>query len=311
MEMVTIKILAGEVDFIAYGTGGVSAKNLPLYSENAERAGYAVHLLGVHNTPTNVFINLTNEDPVWREVVRDVRFRQAVNMAMNREEILDAVYFGLAELPWQIPSEYDPDEANRLLDEMGLDQRDADGWRVGPDGQTFEVPFEVAANAEDIVPATELIVEQWKAVGLNTTMKTVEASLRNERNTANQLKVTVSWNATLTMWWQIWGMTPSVGWGPLWMNWINSGGEEGEEPPEEAQRFTELIMQSVAVNPESAEREEIIQEYLDILHEQLYCMPTVIEVQAPLILQKDIKNVATAGYAIAAYYAAEQWYYDV
>jgi hypothetical protein len=106
-------------------------------------------------------------------------------------------------------------------------------------------------------------------------------------------------------------MTPGVGWAPLWNTWINTSGDEGEEPPEEAQHFTELILESVAVNPESAEREEIIQEYLDILHEQIYCMPTVINVQAPLILHKDIKNVATAGFAIAAYYAAEQWYYDV
>jgi peptide/nickel transport system substrate-binding protein len=311
MEMVTMKIMAGEVDFISYGTGGVSAKNLPLYNENAEKAGYTVHLLGVHNTPTNVFLNLTYEDPVWRQVVRDVRFRQAMNIAIDREEVLDAVYFGLAELPWQVPSEYDPDEANRLLDEMGLDQRDGDGWRLGPDGQPFEVPFEVTANAEDIVPVAELIVEQWKAVGLNTTMKTIESGLWGERNNANQLQAQITWNATLTMWWQIWGMTPGVGWAPLWNTWINTSGEEGEEPPEEAQHFTELILQSVAVNPESAEREEIIQEYLDILHEQIYCMPTVINVQAPLILHKDIKNVATAGFAIAAYYAAEQWYYDV
>jgi peptide/nickel transport system substrate-binding protein len=311
MEMVTLKVLAGEVDFISYGTGGVSAKNLPLYKENADKAGYTVHLLGVHNTPTNVFLNLTHEDPVWRQVVRDVRFRQALNMGINREEILDAVYFGLAELPWQIPSEYDPEEANRILDEIGLDQRDAEGFRIGPDGNTFEIPFEVADYAEDIIPVTELVVEQWKALGLNTTMKTFDGSLVSERNGANQLKVHVIWNATLTMWWQIWGMTPGVGWAPLWNTWINTNGEEGEEPPEEAKRFTELILQSVAVNPESAEREAIIQEYLDILYEQIYCMTTVIDVKAPLILHKDIKNVGTDGFAIAAYYAAEQWYYDV
>jgi peptide/nickel transport system substrate-binding protein len=311
MEMINIKVMAGEVDFISYGTGGVTAKNLPLYKENADRAGYTVHLLNVHNTPTNVFFNLSYEDPVWRQVVHDLRFRHAVNMAINREEILDAVYFGLAELPWQLPSEYNPDEANRLLDEMGLDKRDADGWRLGPDGQTFEIPFQVGEYAEDIVPVTELIVEHWKAVGLKTTMKVEATSLVSERNGANQLKVHVIWNATLTMWWQIWGMTPNVGWAPLWYIWINSNGEQGEEPPEEARRFTELVLQSVAVNPESAEREAIIKEYLDIFYEQMYSMPTVIEVKAPLILHKDIKNVATDGYAIAAYYAAEQWYYDV
>ena len=81
--------------------------------------------------------------------------------------------------------------------------------------------------------------------------------------------------------------------------------------PDEIKRFHYLVNHSVAVNPESAERQEIIDEYLAILYDQIYCMTTVIDVSAPLILHKDIKNVATAGFAIAAYMAAEQWYYDV
>jgi len=312
MQMVTMKILAGEVDFISYGTGGVSARNLPLYKENEEKAGYKVHLLGVHNTPTNVFLNLTNADPVWRQVVREPRFRYALNMGINRPEILESVYYDLAELPWQIPSEYSPDQANQILDELGLDKRDADGFRLGPDGNTFEIPFEInPAAAEDIAPVTELIVEYWNALGIKTTMKSIEGGLLSTRLNANELKANVTWNATLTMWWQIWGMTPGVGWGPAWQQWINTNGEQGEEPPEEALRFTELIMRSVAVNPESAERQQIIDEYLEILYDQIYGMTTVINVKAPLILHKDIKNVATDGFAIAAYYAAEQWYYDV
>jgi peptide/nickel transport system substrate-binding protein len=306
-----MKVLSGEVDFISYGTGGVTAANLPLYKENAEAAGYTVHLLGVHNTPTNVWLNLTYDDPVWRQVVGDVRFRRALNMAINRDEIIEAVYYGLASKPWQIPSEYDPAQAEAMLDEIGLDQRDADGWRLGPDGNTFEIPFDVAPGlAEDIMPVAELVSQYWNEVGIKTSIKSIETGLRSQRWTANEQKLDIIWNATLTMWWQIWGM--SIGnFAPLWNQWLNSSGETGEEPPEEIKRFFELVNESVAVNPESPRRQEIIDEYLAILYDQIYCMTTVSDVSAPLILHKDIKNVATAGFAIAAYYAAEQWYYDV
>ncbi|MGQ9631203.1 MAG: ABC transporter substrate-binding protein [bacterium] len=309
VEMINMKVLAGEVDFVSYGAGGISMKNLSLYKENEKKGGYRVVLLGVHNTPTNVFLNLTHPDPVWRQVVRDVRFRKALNMGINREEIIDTVYFGFASLPTQIPSEYDPVKANKLLDEMGLDKRDAEGWRLGPDGKTFVIPFEVSKAADDIVPVTEMIVEYFKALGLKTTMKVIDTGLWGTRNSANDLKAHVTWNATLTMWWQIWGMLPSVGWGPLWNQWFVSGGKEGEEPPGEAKRFVDLINRSVAVTPQSEERQRAIDEYLGLLYENLYVMPTAIDVKAPLIVAQNMGNVAHDGFAIASYYAGELFFY--
>ena len=69
---------------------------------------------------------------------------------MSRYEINELVYFGLANPsqtspvptsafyePWMTTNyaQYDLDLANQLLDEMGLDQRDADGFRLRPDGK--------------------------------------------------------------------------------------------------------------------------------------------------------------------------------
>jgi peptide/nickel transport system substrate-binding protein len=310
VEMISLKVMSGEIDFTSYGAGGVSLSNLPVLRENAERGGYTVPLLGVHNTPTNVFINLTHPNPVWRQVVRDVRFRRALNMAINRQEIIEAVYYGFAKLPTSVPSEYNPDGARKLLDEMGLDKRDAEGWRIGPDGTTFEVPFEIAKNADDIVPVTELCAEYFREIGLKTTIKTMDVGLRGQANTSNELHISVIWNATLTMWWQIWGLTPGVGWGPAWNTWFTTNGAEGEEPPEEAKRFVNLIYESVAVNPTSQRRKDVIEEYLGILHDQLYAMPTAVDVLAPVVVNKRIRNIAHEGFAIAAYHAAELFYFE-
>jgi peptide/nickel transport system substrate-binding protein len=309
VQVIGLKVLGGEADFMSYGAGGISLANLALLKENEAKGGYKVVLLGVHNTPTNVILNLTNADPVWQQVLDDVRFRQALNMGINRQEVIDTVYYGFADLPTQVPSEYDPEQANQILDEIGLDKRDADGFRLGSDGKVFEIPFEVAKDADDIVPATELVVEYWNTLGIKTTMKVIESGLLGQRRSANELKANVIWNATLTMWWQIWGMLTSVGWGITWDQWFNSGGEAGEEPPAEAKQFVDLINQSVAVNPESPERQQIIDEYLAILREQLYCMPTAINVKAPLVVNKNMGNIAHDGFAIASYYASELFYY--
>jgi len=310
VEVINLKVLSGEADFMSYGAGGITLSNLALLKEYEEKGGYRVVLLGVHNTPTNIILNLTHADPVWRQVLSDARFRQALNMGINREEIIETVYFGFADLPWQVPSEYNPEKAKQILDELGLDKRDVDGWRLGPDGKVFEIPFEVAMNADDIVPVTELVVEYWNELGVKTTMKVIEPGLRGQRIAANEVKANVIWNATLTMWWQIWGSLAGVGWGIGWLPWFNSGGKEGEEPPEDAKRFVELINKSVAVSPQSVEREEIIAEYHELLYDQLYTMPSAIHVKAPLVVAKNMRNVAHDGFAIASYYAAEIYYYE-
>ncbi len=82
--------------------------------------------------------NLTANDVVWRGVLRDVRCRRALSMAIDRDEINQAIYYGLGvpgantvlqQSPLYKPeytttwSTLDLDQANALLDEMGLTKR--------------------------------------------------------------------------------------------------------------------------------------------------------------------------------------------
>ena len=66
VEMSNLKVLAGEVDFLREDA---TLDKLDLYKENEDRAGYEVVLLDMHVTPTDARLNLTYDDPVWREVV--------------------------------------------------------------------------------------------------------------------------------------------------------------------------------------------------------------------------------------------------
>jgi peptide/nickel transport system substrate-binding protein len=299
-QMETAKMIAGEVD----AANGI-LMNMPLYKENEEKGGYKTYLFNMHVTPADVVLNLTYDDPVWRQVVRDVRFRQALNMAIDREEIIDSIYFGFAELPTHVPSEFNPERANELLDEMGLDKRDKDGFRIGPDGKTFEIPFEVAPHDADMIPIAEMIVEFWNKVGVKTSMKQIDGGLWGTRNAANELQATVVW-VHKPLWY--YGDLATSVWAPLWNQWNATGGKKGEVPPEDVQQFYELMRKTAVSLPGPAK--EAFEQNLQMLYDNVYWMPLVDQAGNPYIWNAKIKNVPTQGYAITNSFGAELVYYD-
>jgi len=111
-----------------------------------------------------LYPNLNVTDGVYRRLFRDVRFRRALSLAINRDEINQAIFFGLAiegnntVLPgsplyredyrhaW---AQFDLDRANALLDEIGLSERDRRGVRLLPGGRTVELIVESAGESTE------------------------------------------------------------------------------------------------------------------------------------------------------------------
>jgi peptide/nickel transport system substrate-binding protein len=304
-ESTTIEVISGNIDFMREDT---ALNEMPLYRENEDKGGYIAHSLGMHVDPTCIFINQTYDDPVWREVVRNVQFRRALNMAIDREEINDAIYFNFGSMPELVPSEFNPSKAEQMLDEMGM-TKGPDGFRVGPDGNVFEIPFEVASHAVDIIPVTELVMEMWNSIGVKTTMKTLDAALHGERNAANELRANVIWNVQ-PMW-------RSGGWldfmpnqeARLWRRWYDSDGTEGEEPPAYVKRLYELGELIMTVYPGTPEDQEYFEEIYGIHHDYVLQMPIVEKVQQPLIVNADMGNVPVGGTAVAVDIGGEQLFY--
>ena len=123
-----------------------------------------------------LYPNLNVEDPVWRELFRDVRFRRALSLAIDRHEINQVIYYGLAregndsvfpECPLYKPeyatawATFDIKKANALLDEMGLGKRDSRGTRMLPDGRPMEIIVETAGESTEQVDVLELIADSW------------------------------------------------------------------------------------------------------------------------------------------------------
>jgi peptide/nickel transport system substrate-binding protein len=310
-EAVTLKILTGEVDFMRETT---ALAKLPLYKENEEKAGFRVVLLDMHVDPTGLIINRTYNDPTWRSVVGDVRFLQAVSMAINRQEIIDSIYYGFASLPLKTVgeelSQYNPDRANALLDEMGLDKRDADGFRLGPDGKTFTILLEHGAHAPDIPLVAELIAEHLKKVGLKVLVKQIDPQLWTQRANANELQATMIWTDDQG-WDDRWTRLALCqgGGSRLWCLWDETAGQQGEEPPEWVKKGLELNAKRWTTIPGSEEYNQIVEQELAWHRENLPIITMVENVKYAMIASRRLGNIPSSGYAIAANFSGEQFFF--
>jgi peptide/nickel transport system substrate-binding protein len=153
------------------------------FLKSAEKSGgYKVLLWkGGVGSRLALYPNLTVSDPVWRRLNRDVRFRRALSLAIDRHEINQVVYYGLAQeaantvlpsSPLYKPdyqtayAKYDTKTANDLLDAIGLTKRDSDGFRLLPDGRPLTVIVDVSGQVPEESDVLELIRDSWAKIGV-------------------------------------------------------------------------------------------------------------------------------------------------
>ncbi len=124
---------------------------------------------------------------------QDIRVRQAINYAVNRREIIDAVFFGLARMvtgpfildSWSYnrdvkPAPYDPKDAKRLLKEAGWIDSDGDGW-LEKGKEEFEFTVLVNQGNAERQRTAELMQKQLKTVGIRMKIRVIEwSSMINE-----------------------------------------------------------------------------------------------------------------------------------
>lgn len=115
----------------------------------------------------------------------DVRFRQACLMAIDREDIVRRLLTGNGTVgnpgflppghPYHVEVDqyaYDPEAANRLLDEAGYRRTSPDGVREGPDG----APLRFSLFTHDTVPPPlpELVAANLQDVGVELEQEVVD-----------------------------------------------------------------------------------------------------------------------------------------
>ncbi|MGZ4159520.1 MAG: oligopeptide ABC transporter substrate-binding protein [Neobacillus sp.] len=124
---------------------------------------------------------------------QDLKLRQAMYYAMNREEWVKAFFFGVGKpVNRPIPTnhwiaadnkdleqyKYDPKKAKELLDEAGYKDVDGDGFREDPKGKKFVVNFSHYATSNPTFESrAKALTQYWEAVGLKTKLTMTDANL--------------------------------------------------------------------------------------------------------------------------------------
>lgn len=306
-EMVNLGAIAGDIDFL-YGT---QYSNFPLYKENEESGGYVTIPLILHADPTALYIQTCNNDSAYVAVAGDVRFRRALSHAIDREEIIDVIYLGLGSIPTWIPAEFDPDAANALLDEMGMDQRDGDGYRMSPAGEAFTLYIEVAPVRPDMIPTGELIVDHLGTFAdIRAELRQEDPNVKNERIANNETQSSIHWIQTYQ--WRP-GMNAeyagSSQWCASWREWLNTGGASGTEPPAEVKRLYEILVARKSTLPYSEADLALVDELFALHYENVWILPMIENVLRPTIFNADFGNIATGGTQMGASRAGEQYFY--
>ena len=272
-----------------------------------------------------LFPNLNYQDPVWRKIFHDARFRRALSLAINRHEINMAVFFGLGResadtiLP-QSPlfqesyatawANFDPAAANRLLDEMGLDKRDAEGYRLLPDGRVAELVVESAGENRSELDVLELVRDHWKDIGLKLFPRSTQRDVFRSRAIAGQVMVGV-WsgidNGVPTADMEPSELAPTseaqLQW-PLWGVYFVNRGAKGEAPDIPEARELLKLLEDWRRTVDSASRAEIWKKMLALYTDQVFSIGTVTSTLQPVVRRRTLKNVpdkALFAYAPTAY----------
>ena len=289
----------------------VNSANYTYYKENEEAGDY--HVVPWRAAWTSaVYPNINAPDPVLAELFDTPDFRQALSIAINRQEINDLVYNGLYEPRQASPvtgspnfdpdfetkwTEYDPDAANALLDGLGL-MAGADGVRVRSDGQplSFKILHQNATGSPQ-ADEIQLIQDYWNAIGLKVSQDVVERSLYEERVQNGDVEVG-NWSAdrnsiVMADPGRYLGSTDDGPWAPLFGHWydVSSAYKKLEPPADHPIRQIWSLWDQAKAEPDEAKRNALFKQLLDIHKEHPWMIGTVGEAPSPLIVKNNFFNV--------------------
>lgn len=291
--------------------------NYSFLKEAENRQDFNVRLWRtVKGAQVALFPNLNAADPVWRQVINDVRFRRGLSLAIDRDEINEAVYLGLAipsnntvleESPLFKPEyrdawiEFDLEKANALLDAAGLDKRNEDGLRLLPDGRQADIIIETAGESTEETDVLELVRGNWRKVGIKLFPKPSQREVFRRRIFSGQTIMSV-WsgitNGVATA-----GVSPQelaptthqqYHW-PKWGQYAETGGRAGEAPTMPLAKELADLNAAWYRTADPAERQRIWHRMLAINAEQVFTIGIVNGTMQPVVVSNRLRNVPDEG----------------
>jgi peptide/nickel transport system substrate-binding protein len=323
IQIQNLKILSGETD-VQFQF--IRLSDVPLFRRGERGGNYYVMLLPAWQDYMLIYpINCATSDPVVRKVLGDARFRRALSLGLNRAEIREAMFLGmghpaqLAPLPtstWyrdDLPkawSDYDPEQASRILDEMGMRWDAEHEYRLSPDGEKFTLRIDFYDVSPTSAPGAEMAKAYWEELGIRVRVQQMDGSRFWALQGSNDNQVTVWWGDGSTV-----GATSFISgflMTRVWEQWFDTNGESGQEPPDWAKEVRRLRIQ-VYSSPDPDVRKKAGLRIFEILSEQLYTIGTVADVPVPFVYSRNLVNLSVAEqrriYHVQVGEAAEQWFF--
>ncbi len=276
------------------------------------------------------------------ELLSDKRFRQAMSLAINRRQIIRSEQVGIGE-PSQVEPgpespfhsqklgqsfvDYDPTRAEKILDEIGLTQRDSEGYRTFRDGSrmTFYLDF---TQFTGVGPA-QFIVDDWSNVDVRTvTRERARPLFYSEKDSMDfDFNVWTSESEFMPL------LNPryflpqdtesfyAVG----WARWHMRGGFYGNPKADirsaipvpkdhPMYRAIELYHQAIQTS-DTKQQIALMQQVFDIAAENTWTIGLATPPPVPVIVSKDMKNVPSNAlwgsiYSTPANAGIETYYFE-
>ena len=230
--------------------------------------------------------------------LRNVDFRRALSLAVDRDKINEILFLGIGtpgsavvaesspfspgpeyRTLWS-PSKPDLEQANALLDSIGLTEKDSEGYRLRTDGKgRLRLEIQTFVGFFQFTQVGEMIREQWKKIGIDLQVQEVERSLAIKRAAANEQQLG-AWNNdgsehlfTFPLHVFPFEVAAVASSGPHYTRWFHSAGAQGKAPEPRMRELMEKWKRAFGV-PEK-ERIQLGKDIWKIAAEEVYIIGVV------------------------------------
>ena len=308
-EVVNIKTMAGEYDA---QLDFLPPANFTLFMENRKAGNYRVLNYKRGESGLTFFPNQTLKgDPVLLELFRNEKFRTALSLAINRDEIQELIYLGLADSVetvlfsssmWGSAEaariierlySYDPKRANDLLDQVGLQKRNNDGFRLRPDGKVLAITIDVPNAFLELVDGAELVKEYWDNVGIKTAVKSEKFEQFVLRTRASDAQVAafqinnIGWVSDPRSYVPV---SQDAYWGTQYGQWYLSKGKSGLEPPQDIAKLVDFYQQ-ISNTLDMGERARLEEALFKYHTEKVIMIPVVGLIPNLAVVKENFRNL--------------------
>lgn len=308
------KVGSGDSDWQG---AGIEFSDYTFLKESEQRYPVKVHLWKrTIGSRFSLLPNMNAADPVWRPLLRDVRMRRALSLAINRDEINKAVFYGLGNISSdtllpdsplyksdyaQAWSKHDPDQARALLDELGLNQFDDDGVRILPDGRPAKIVVETAGEGLAETDVLELITDHWRNVGIALFIRTSQRDVFRSRCMNGEIMMSL-WsginNGLATADMNPGDLAPTTDdqlqW-PVWGANYLSHGKRGEPPDLPAAVELVTLAKAWRTAGDEAQRVAIWGDMLKLYTDQVFSIGMVNMTPQPVLRSARLQNFPEEG----------------